>query len=192
MRWATWRGSNGAPIVATARTSAMRPAATSAAAPPRLWPMRISGGPKVLLTWSAALTRSSTLEEKVASANSPPLAPRPVKSKRSAAIPRAASHWLMYAAALESFEQVKQCAKIARARGAPAGSSRRPASSCPAEDGKRTVLEAMIDTPSQWVVRWAPYITHGPVLDVASGSGRHALFFARRGLDVVAVDREPM
>jgi SAM-dependent methyltransferase len=44
--------------------------------------------------------------------------------------------------------------------------------------------------PSDWVVRWAPLITHGPVLDVASGAGRHARFFAARGLEVVAVDRE--
>jgi SAM-dependent methyltransferase len=40
-------------------------------------------------------------------------------------------------------------------------------------------------------VRWAPLVKNGPVLDVASGPGRHALFFAARGLEVVAVDREP-
>ncbi len=33
-------------------------------------------------------------------------------------------------------------------------------------------------------------MTRGPVLDVASGGGRHARFFAARGLEVVAVDRE--
>jgi len=44
--------------------------------------------------------------------------------------------------------------------------------------------------PSDWVVRWAPLIERGPVLDVACGPGRHARFFADRGLDVVAVDRE--
>jgi len=48
-----------------------------------------------------------------------------------------------------------------------------------------------IDTPSEWVVRWAPLIERGPVLDVACGAGRHARFFAQRGLEVVAVDREP-
>jgi SAM-dependent methyltransferase len=40
-------------------------------------------------------------------------------------------------------------------------------------------------------VRWAPLIARGPVLDVASGGGRHARFFAGRGLEVVAVDRDP-
>lgn len=44
--------------------------------------------------------------------------------------------------------------------------------------------------PSPWVVRWAPLITHGTVLDVACGSGRHSSFFLRRNLKVVAVDRE--
>jgi SAM-dependent methyltransferase len=44
--------------------------------------------------------------------------------------------------------------------------------------------------PSGWVRRWAPLVTRGPVLDVASGAGRHARFFASRGLDVIAVDRE--
>ena len=38
--------------------------------------------------------------------------------------------------------------------------------------------------------RWAELVTHGPVLDVASGSGRHAILFVERGLEVVAVDRE--
>jgi len=46
------------------------------------------------------------------------------------------------------------------------------------------------DSPSDWVVRWAPLIERGPVLDVASGAGRHARLFAARGLEVVAVDRE--
>ena len=43
---------------------------------------------------------------------------------------------------------------------------------------------------SPWVMRWAPLVTVGPVLDVASGSGRHATYFASKGLDVVAVDRD--
>src|SRR5512140_3861464 len=48
-----------------------------------------------------------------------------------------------------------------------------------------------IDAPSAWVVRWAPLITHGTVLDVACGRGRHAKYFLGRNLKVVAVDREP-
>jgi SAM-dependent methyltransferase len=47
-----------------------------------------------------------------------------------------------------------------------------------------------LDQASEWVARWAPLVTRGPVLDVASGSGRHARFFAQRKLPVVAVDRE--
>jgi len=41
-------------------------------------------------------------------------------------------------------------------------------------------------------VRWAPRIARGPVLDVACGGGRHARFFRDRGLEVLAVDREPV
>ena len=47
------------------------------------------------------------------------------------------------------------------------------------------------ELPSEWVRRWADLVARGPVLDVASGAGRHAIFFAERGLEVVAVDREP-
>jgi SAM-dependent methyltransferase len=34
-------------------------------------------------------------------------------------------------------------------------------------------------------------VESGPVLDVACGEGRHAVFFAERGMEVIAVDREP-
>lgn len=47
-----------------------------------------------------------------------------------------------------------------------------------------------LESPSEWVVRWAPLVKRGPVLDLASGAGRHARLFADRGLDVLAVDRE--
>jgi len=47
-----------------------------------------------------------------------------------------------------------------------------------------------IAAPSAWVERWARLITHGTVLDVACGSGRHANFFLSKHLKVVAVDRE--
>jgi SAM-dependent methyltransferase len=46
-----------------------------------------------------------------------------------------------------------------------------------------------IQTPAEWVVRWAPLVRAGSrVLDVASGRGRHARFFASRGCQVLAVD----
>jgi SAM-dependent methyltransferase len=44
--------------------------------------------------------------------------------------------------------------------------------------------------PSAWVTRWAALVTRGPVLDLASGSGRHSRLFVQRKLPVVAVDRE--
>jgi SAM-dependent methyltransferase len=53
------------------------------------------------------------------------------------------------------------------------------------------MAHASVETPSAWVQRWAPLAARGPVLDVASGAGRHARLFAARGLEVVAVDREP-
>jgi SAM-dependent methyltransferase len=44
---------------------------------------------------------------------------------------------------------------------------------------------------SPWVVRFASLIPPaGPVLDVASGAGRHTRWFLDRGHDVVAVDRD--
>jgi SAM-dependent methyltransferase len=44
--------------------------------------------------------------------------------------------------------------------------------------------------PSDWIVRWADAIPQGPVLDLASGRGRHARFLAARGHAVLAVDRD--
>jgi SAM-dependent methyltransferase len=44
---------------------------------------------------------------------------------------------------------------------------------------------------SPWVVRFASLIPRtGPVLDVASGTGRHARWLLDRGHDVVAIDRD--
>jgi len=40
------------------------------------------------------------------------------------------------------------------------------------------------------VVRWSALVARGPVLDVASGAGRHARFFAQKSLAVVATDRD--
>jgi len=45
--------------------------------------------------------------------------------------------------------------------------------------------------PSRWIARFASLVAPGArVLDVASGHGRHARFFAARGCRVVAVDRD--
>jgi SAM-dependent methyltransferase len=52
-------------------------------------------------------------------------------------------------------------------------------------------MASVPELASEWVRRWAPLVARGPLLDVASGAGRHARFFADRGLEVVAVDREP-
>jgi SAM-dependent methyltransferase len=52
-------------------------------------------------------------------------------------------------------------------------------------------MHAPAEAPSEWVMRFAPLVERGPVLDVACGGGRHARLFAERGLEVVAVDREP-
>ena len=41
--------------------------------------------------------------------------------------------------------------------------------------------------PSSWVARWGQLISRGEVLDVASGSGRHARWFVARGIGVVAL-----
>jgi SAM-dependent methyltransferase len=48
-----------------------------------------------------------------------------------------------------------------------------------------------METTSEWVLRWAPLVERGPVLDVACGRGRHAVLLAERGFEVFAVDREP-
>lgn len=47
------------------------------------------------------------------------------------------------------------------------------------------------DAASAWVVRFASLVpAGGTVLDVAAGGGRHTRWFAARGVDVVAVDRD--
>ena len=49
-----------------------------------------------------------------------------------------------------------------------------------------------METASPWVLRWLDLVDRGPVLDVAAGGGRHSILFAERGLEVLAVDREPL
>jgi SAM-dependent methyltransferase len=53
------------------------------------------------------------------------------------------------------------------------------------------MVHAHTDQPSAWVARWATLIAPGGrVLDVASGTGRHARFLAARGFEVDAIDRD--
>ena len=57
-------------------------------------------------------------------------------------------------------------------------------------DGGRGPHGALAE-PSRWVRRWAHLVAPGgAVLDVASGAGRHARFFAERGHPVTALDRD--
>lgn len=55
-----------------------------------------------------------------------------------------------------------------------------------------TAGHAAIERPSGWVVKWAPEVRRGPVLDLACGAGRHSRLFRDLGFDVVAVDRDPV
>lgn len=48
-----------------------------------------------------------------------------------------------------------------------------------------------IVAPSGWVLRWAPLLARGAVLDLACGGGRHARLLAELGHAVTAIDREP-
>lgn len=53
------------------------------------------------------------------------------------------------------------------------------------------MVHAHPEGPSSWVQRWAPLIRPGGrVLDIASGSGRHARWLAGRGHPVDALDRD--
>src|SRR5215213_731442 len=139
----TCAGSAGAAMVATARASGTWLAAASTAAPPRLCPIRIAGARNIVRKWFAAATRSATLEEKLVLANSPWLAPRPVKSKRSTAMPRAVKPSAMRLAARLSLPQVKQCANNANATGRPAGRSSSADSCSPRALGKSKRSDGM-------------------------------------------------
>ncbi|MDR6383525.1 class I SAM-dependent methyltransferase [Paraburkholderia caribensis] len=57
--------------------------------------------------------------------------------------------------------------------------------------GASAASHAPTGEPSRWVQRWAHLVeAGGAVLDVASGTGRHARFFAARGHPVTAIDRD--
>jgi SAM-dependent methyltransferase len=57
---------------------------------------------------------------------------------------------------------------------------------------KRRPHDHRLDTPSAWIVRFAPLIRQrGTVLDLACGFGRHSRYLAALGLEVTAVDRDP-
>jgi len=49
----------------------------------------------------------------------------------------------------------------------------------------------MAEAVSEWVLRWAPLVGRGPVLDLACGDGRHSRYFLGKGFAVHAVDRDP-
>ena len=101
------------------------------------------------------------------SAKSPSDAPRPVKSKRSTAMPWAARAEEIRAAACDSRLQVKQWANTAVARGAPTGRSRVPTSSSHDDPGKRTC---------SWVGPGArPGVSGGVVITVLLGTGRRSV-----------------
>ncbi|NUO84745.1 MAG: class I SAM-dependent methyltransferase [Cupriavidus sp.] len=54
-----------------------------------------------------------------------------------------------------------------------------------------TLSHAGLAAPSAWVTRWAHLLRPGArVLDLACGGGRHAVWLAARGHQVLAVDRD--
>ena len=108
-------------MVATAVTDAISGVALSTAAPPSEWPTSKEGAPSFASSALPAKTMSATLEVKFVFANWPSEWPRPVKSKLNTAKPRWASAEVILFAAGISFEQVKQCAKIAVALTIPGG-----------------------------------------------------------------------
>src|SRR3982750_1228199 len=142
-RRVTCAASDGAAIVTTAFASGHCCAAASTAAPPRLWPIRSAGARYISRKCFAAATRSATLDEKPVLANSPSLAPSPVKSKRSTAMPRSVRPSAMRLAARLSLPQVKQWANNAKAVGVPPGRSSSAESFLPRALGKSKRSEGM-------------------------------------------------
>jgi len=51
--------------------------------------------------------------------------------------------------------------------------------------------QILIEPPSPWIVKYAPLIPkNGRVLDLACGNGRHAIWLAKQGYQVDALDRD--
>ena len=49
----------------------------------------------------------------------------------------------------------------------------------------------LIEKPSPWIVKYTPLIRkEGSVLDLACGNGRHAIWLAKQGYQVDAIDRD--
>ena len=54
-------------------------------------------------------------------------------------------------------------------------------------------LNCLVNTPSPWVVKHQPLIIKsGRVLDLACGTGRHAIWLARQGYQIDAIDRNEL
>jgi SAM-dependent methyltransferase len=51
--------------------------------------------------------------------------------------------------------------------------------------------QILIEPPSSWIVKYAPLIRKsGRILDLACGSGRHAIWLTKQGYQVDALDRD--
>ncbi len=60
-----------------------------------------------------------------------------------------------------------------------------------AQTGEHMGVHSLSGTPSAWVVRFeALFRRHARVLDLACGAGRHSIWLAGQGHEVLAVDRD--
>src|SRR5580704_2127580 len=91
-------------MVTTAHASGICGAAARIAVPPKLCPISILGAANLSRRKATAAITSATFEVKLVAAKSPPLFPRPAKSKRSTAILRSASSRPMCAGARNVYE----------------------------------------------------------------------------------------
>ena len=107
-RCSTWATEAGEATATTWATVCRRDAASTAAAPPRLCPTSTQGPAPRRISATAAAVMSLTLVATVVSASSPPLSPKPVKSKARVRYPPAARPLAMRVVVNRSLEQVKQ------------------------------------------------------------------------------------